>query len=167
MLQPYFGHENLKLHYMDSDSFVLSIETQNIINDLKKLEDLFDFSNLNKNHELFSNKNKKVVGKFNIETPENIWIDEFVALRSKCYAFKCGDNSKNKLKGISKSYSRNIKFDEYKKCLYGEKYQQECDNYILRSINHGMVLQKVKKTTLSIFDEKRCYINNIESKPWN
>ena len=166
-LQPCFGQENIQLHYMDCDSFVLSIETEIIIIDLKNLEDLFDFSNLNKNHELFSNKNKKVVGKIKIETPENIWIDEFVALRSKCYAFKCGENSKNKLKGISKSYSRNIKFDEHKKCLYGEEYQQECDNYILRSINHEMILQKVKKSTLSIFDDKRCYINNIGNKPWN
>ena len=165
-LQPYFGQENIKLHYIDCDSFVLSIETENIINDLKNLEDLFDFSNLDKNHELFSNKNKKVVGKFKIETAENIWIDEFVALRSKCYAFKCGNNSKNKLKGISKSQSKNIKFEEYYNCLFGREYQQECDNYILRSINHEMVLQKVKKSTLSIFDDKRCYINNIENKPW-
>ena len=130
-LQPYFGQEIIKLHYMDCDSFALSIETQNIINDLKNLEDFFDFSNLDKNHELFSNKNKKVVGKFKIETPENIWIDEFVALGSKCSAFKCGDNSKNKLKGISKSYSRKIKFDEYYNCLLGREYLQECDNYIL------------------------------------
>ena len=165
-LQPYFEPENIQLHYMDCDSFVMSIETENIINDLKNLEDLFDFSNLDKNHELFSNKNKKVVGEYKIETPENIWIDEFVALRSKCYAFKCGDNSKNKLKGISQSYSRNIKFEEYKKCLDGEEYQQECDNYILRSINHERILQKVKKSTLSIFDDKRCYINNIKSIPW-
>ena len=71
-LQPYFGQENIKLHYMDCDSFVLSIETENIINDLKNLEHLFDFSNLDKNHELFSNRNKKVVGKFKIETPKNI-----------------------------------------------------------------------------------------------
>ena len=166
ILQPYFGQENIQLHYMDCDSFILSIETENIINDLKNHEDLFDFSNLDKNHELFSNKNK-VVGKFKIETPEDIWIDEFVALRSKCYAFKCGDNSKNKLKGISKSQSKNIKFEEYKKCLDGEDYQQECDNYIIKPINHEMILQIVKKSTLSIFDDKRCYINNIESKPWN
>ena len=71
------------------------------------------------------------------------------------------------LKGISKSQSKNIKFEEYKKCLDGEDYQQECDNYIIKSINHEMVLQKVKKSTLSNFDDKRCYINNIESKPWN
>ena len=166
-LQPYFGQENIQLHYMDCGSFVLSIETENIINDLKNLEDLFDFINLDKNHELFSNKNKKVVGKFKIETPENIWIDEFIALRSKCYAFKCGNDSKNKFKGISKSQSKNIKFEEYYNCLIGRENQYECDNYILRSINHEMVLQKVKKSILSIFDDKRCYINNIESKPWN
>ena len=121
-LQPYFGEKNLQLRYIDCDSFVLSIETQNIIDDLKNLQDFFDFSNLDKNHELFSNKNKKVVGKFKIETPVNTWIDEFVALRSKCYAFKYGDGGKNKLKGISKSYSKNIKIDEYKKCLNGEEY---------------------------------------------
>ena len=44
---------------MDCDSFVLSIETENIISNLKNLGDLFDFSNLDKNHELFGNKNKK------------------------------------------------------------------------------------------------------------
>ena len=30
-----------------------------------------------------------------------------------------------------------------------------------------MCLQKMKKSTLSVFDEKRCYINNIENIPWN
>ena len=61
------------------------------------------------------------------------------------YAFKCGGDSKNKLKGISKSQSKNIKFEEYKKILYGEEYQRECNNYIIRSFNHEMVLQEVKK----------------------
>ena len=116
-LQSYFGQENLQLIYMDTDSFVLSVNTKDIIKDLKNLENIFDFSNLDKNYELFSNKNKKVLGKFKIETPKNIFIDEFIALRSKMCAFKCGDDSKNRLKGISKSYSKNIKFDEYKKCL--------------------------------------------------
>ena len=168
-LQPYFGQEKIQLHYIDTDAFVLSLETQNIIEDLKNLEDIFDFSNLDKNHELFSNKNKKVIGKFKIETPKNIFIDEFIVLRSKMYAFKCIDKKedKNKLKGISKSQSKNIKFEEYYNCLFGREYQYECDNYILRSINHDMVLQKVKKSTLSIFDDKRCYIINIESIPWN
>ena len=65
-LQPYFGRENIQLHYMDTDSFVLSVNTKDIIKDLKNLEDKFDFSNLDKNHELFSNKNEKVIEFFKI-----------------------------------------------------------------------------------------------------
>ena len=168
-LQPYFGQENLQLHYIDTDGMFLSMKTKDIIKDLKNLEDIFDFSNLDKNHELFSEKNKKVIGKFKLETPKNIWIDEFVCLRSKAYSFKCKKNEedKNKIKGISKSQSKQIKYEEYYNCLFGKEYQKECNNYIIRSINHEMVLQEVKKSTLSIFDDKRCYKNNIESKPWN
>ena len=69
-LQPNFGEKNLQLHYMDTDSFVLSVNTKDIVNDLKNLEDLFDFSNLDEKHEIFSNKNKKAIGKFKIETPK-------------------------------------------------------------------------------------------------
>ena len=167
IIQPYFGQKNIQLLYIDRNAFVLSLKTQDIIKHLKNLEDIFDFSNLDKNIELFSNKNKKVIAKYKIEIPKNIWIDEFVCLRSKIYDFKGRNDSKYKLKGISKSQSKDIKFEEIKKCLDGEEYQQECDNYIIRSIIHEMVLQKVKKSTLSNFDDKRCYINNIEKKPWN
>ena len=72
------------------------------------------------------------------------------------YAFKCGDDSKNKLKGISKSQSKIIKFEDYKKCLDGMENQRECKNYILRSITHEMHLQEIKKSTISFFDDKRC-----------
>ena len=97
---------------MDTDSFVLSVNTKDIIKDLKNLENTFDFSNLDKNHELFSKKNKKVIGKFEIETPKDIWIDGFNCLRSKINAFKCDGDSKNILKGISKSQSKKSKFEE-------------------------------------------------------
>ena len=133
ILQPYFGQEIIQLHYMDTDSFALSVNTKDIIKDLKNPEDIFDFSNLDKNHELFSNKNKEVLGFFKSETPKSIWIDEFVCLRSKMYAFKCGNDSKNTLKGVSKSQSKNIKFEEYKKCLDGEEYQRE--NVIIILLN--------------------------------
>ena len=157
-LQPYFGQENLQLHYNDTDGMILSMKTNDIIKDLKSLEDIFDFSNLDENHELFSNKNKKVIGKFKIETHKNILIDEFVCLRSKAYSFKCknNDENKNKMKGISKSQSKHIKVEEYYNCLFGGEYQKECDNYIIRSLNPEMYLQKVKKSTLSNFDVKRC-----------
>ena len=60
------------------------------------------------------------------------------------YAFECGDDSKNKLKGFSKNQSKNNNFDENYNCLFGGKYQQECDNYLIRSLNHEMYLQRVK-----------------------
>ena len=63
------------------------------------------------------------------ETPENVFIDECICLRGKVYAFKCGDASKNKLKGISKSQSKIVRFGEYKKCLDGSDYQK---NVIIR-----------------------------------
>ena len=168
-LQPYLGQENLQLHYIDTDGMILSMKTKDIIKDLKNLENKFDFTNLEENHELFSNKNKKVIGRFKIETPKNVVIDEFVCLRSKAFSFKCknNDENKNKIKGISKSQSKHNKLEEYYNCLFGGEYQRECKNYIIKSINHEMVLQEVKKSTLSIFDDKRCYINEIESMPWN
>ena len=169
ILQPFFGQENLQLHYLDTDGMILSMKTKDIIKDLKSLENVFDFGNLDQNHELFSNKNKKVIGKLKIETPKNIWIDEFVCLRSKSYSLNCKDNdeNKNKVKGISKSYSKHIKFEEYYNCLFGGEYQKECNNYFIRSINHDLILQEIINSTLSIFDDERCYINNIESIPWN
>ena len=63
-LKPHFGQENLQLHYMDTDSFVLSVKANNIIKDLINLEDISDFSNLDENHKLISNKNKILIGFF-------------------------------------------------------------------------------------------------------
>ena len=59
ILQPYFGRENLELHYIHTDGVILSMKTKYIIKDSKNLEDIFDFSNLDENHELYSEKNKK------------------------------------------------------------------------------------------------------------
>ena len=44
-LQPYYNNK-IKLHYMDTDSFILSIKTGDLINDLEYFKDDFDFSEL-------------------------------------------------------------------------------------------------------------------------
>ena len=54
-----------------------------------------------------------------------------------------------------------------KKCLDGGNCQQECDNYILRSVNLEIYLHKIKRATLSVFDDKRNFINNTENLPGN
>ena len=61
-LQLYFCRDNLELRYMNWDSFASGIRSQNLVIDWKNLEYVNDFINLNENHELFSNKNKKFIG---------------------------------------------------------------------------------------------------------
>ena len=148
---------------------ILSRKTENKIKDLKKLEDLFGFSNLDENHEVFTYKNKKVISKFKIETPKIISIDNFVCLRSKTSSFKCNDNaeSKKKIKGSSKSQSKHKhnELEEFYNCFFGGEHQKECDKHFIRSLNHEMYLQKVRNYTVPLFDDKRCYISETEILP--
>ena len=51
-----------KLLYTDTDSFILKIETDDFYRDMKQTINLYDTSNYSKEHYLFSNKNKKVLG---------------------------------------------------------------------------------------------------------
>ena len=76
-----------------------------------------------------------MIGNFNKEAPKSIWIDGCFCLRIKTSVFKCGDDSKNILKGICKPQSKVIKFDDYKKCLDGGDYRKGCDNFLTRSFN--------------------------------
>ena len=59
-----------KLEKIDYDSFVFSINTNDISKGFQKLNDIVDFSNLDKIHEILSNKNWKVISKFKVETPK-------------------------------------------------------------------------------------------------
>ena len=60
-LQPYFKQENIQLNYMDTDNFVISVNTKYHITDSKNRENLFDFSNLNeKIMNYLAKKNKKI-----------------------------------------------------------------------------------------------------------
>ena len=59
---------------MDTDGFKLRVNTKDVIKGLKYLEYLFDFSNLDKKHEILGNKNEKLIGKFETETPKKIII---------------------------------------------------------------------------------------------
>lgn len=73
--------------------------------EINKHIDLFDTSNYPRDHPLFSEKHKKVVGKMKDETT-SYTILGFVGLRPKMYLFIVYDEKKTqvkKAKGISKS----------------------------------------------------------------
>ena len=71
------------------------------------------------------------------------------------------------LEGISEPFSKKIKLKEFKKCLVGVNYQKDFVNYLLRSINQEMYFRKFTKTSLSIFDNERNYLDNFTSLPRN
>ena len=54
-----------------------------------------------------------MVGTFRIETVQDFWVDEFSSLRSKEYSFKCGNDIKNKLEGISEPQSKSTKLKSF------------------------------------------------------
>ena len=95
-LQPYYNTD-VKLHYMDTDSFILSNKTEDLIKNLEYFKNDVDFSELDEKHELYDTINEKVIGKMKIESSPNIELDNFVVLRSKSYSFSY---KKSKQKGI-------------------------------------------------------------------
>ena len=65
-----------------------------------------------------------MVGKFKIETPKIIFIDEFICLRSKAYLLKCGIDNKNKLKDFTKSKSKNLNLMSFTIVYLEEKIKE-------------------------------------------
>ena len=160
-LKMYFNN-NIKLNYMDTDSFVLTIQTNDLEKDLEHFKQHFDFSDLPKEHKLYSDENKKVIGKFKIETLPYFSIDEFICLRAKSYSFSVSEKEISKQKGIQKLNSLN----EYKNCLFNNTTTNQT-NFSIRSENHNLKVISQKKLALNPFDDKRLYLNNLDSVPWN
>ena len=78
--------DNVKLCYMDTDSFVMNIKTNDFYKDIADdVEKRFDTSNYEVNRPLPTGKNKKVIGLMKDELGGKI-IGEFVTLRPKTYS---------------------------------------------------------------------------------
>ena len=80
---------------MGTDSSILSIKTTNRLKGLEYFKNDFDFSELDKSHELYDTINKKVICKIKIETSPIIELDNIVALRSKSCSFSYKIYKKN------------------------------------------------------------------------
>ncbi|XP_064646145.1 uncharacterized protein LOC135499330 [Lineus longissimus] len=90
-------------------------ETPDLDKDMKEDAHLYDFSNYPKDHPMFDETNKKVLGKMKDEEAGHR-ITEFIALRSKLYAYTTDkDEEVKKCKGVKKSVVKNeISFEDYK-----------------------------------------------------
>ena len=164
-MQLYFGEDNLELHYLDTDAFIFSFKTiKSLFEDLKHFKEDFDFSDLDPSHELYSEINKKVIGKMKLETLPELDLDGAVFLRSKSYSLNIKQNSSHcKHKGVQDNNKYTL--EDYNYCLENNEIKYGV-NYSFRSNKHEIAMVKQKKIALNTFDDKRCYIDKNNSVPW-
>ena len=117
--------DKAKLCYMDTDSFVINIFTEDFFEDINNdVERWFDTSNCDKNDKrpLPMGMNKKVIGMFRDELGGKI-MKEVCALRAKTYVYLMDDDSeKKKAKGRKKCVIKfRLMFENYKDLLFSNK----------------------------------------------
>ena len=154
-MKPKYGN-NVKLCYMDTDSFIMSIKTEDFYKDIANdVEKRFDTSNYEADRPLPTGKNKKVIGLMKDELGGRV-IMEFVALRPKTYLYLTDDYKEDKkAKGTKKCViKRMIKFNDYKNCLLnGEVVLNTQQRF--KSKGHDVYTESVNKIVLSSNDDKR------------
>ena len=166
-MKPKYGNK-VKLCYMDTDSFIMNIKTNDFYEDIARdVENRFDTSNYEVNRPLPTGKNKKVIGLMKDELGGKI-ITEFVTLRPKTYSFLTDDGKKDKkAKGTKKCVTKKmIKFNDYKKCLLNDEVILKSQQRFI-SKKHDVYTENINKIVLSNNDDKRIVSSNkVTSYPY-
>ena len=164
--------------YIDTDSFVLEIETSEFFEDIKNdLKEWFDNSGYDKNIVLpneyakIASVYKKVIGKMKDELGKG-YMTEFVALSPKIYAYKQMrldkyQNEHKKAKGTKKMITKkDLHFDMYKMCLLEDK-TFNCIQHRIKSSPMSVDTIEINKIALKNYDNKRLRsFNAITTYPY-
>ena len=165
VFMPHFGPKNMSLCFSDTDSFLFQVKTNNLLKDIQKLGYMFDFSKYPKNHKLYDCSKANHLFYFKDELCGKAAITHFIGLRPKCYSMQIKNyddgNTKTKkvCKGVKRTAIQNqLTYDDYKKCLDSQcKIYKSFKN--LRSKDHQISTQFVRKIALSAIDTKRYTLN--------
>ena len=159
---------DVKLCYMDTDSFVMNIKTNDFYKDIANdVECKFDTSNYEVNRPLPMGKNEKVIGLMKDELGGKI-ITEFVILRPKTYLYLTDDGKEDKkAKGTKKCViKRMIKLNDYKNCLFKDEIILKSQQRFI-SKKHDVYTENINKIALSNNDDKRIVSSDkITSYPY-
>lgn len=168
-MQKKYGFENVQLCYQDTDSLIYDIKTDDAYKDTQRdilFRRHFDFSDYPENHAIYSEENKRVVGKFKDELNGKI-MTELVAVKPKQYAYKVLDPKKpekKKCEGVKKFIVKNdLKVDDYREFSFNKKVIRK-QQYNIRSVK----LYTQCKNKIALNDElqaehKRCIIKDSHS----
>ena len=166
-MKPKYGN-NVKLCYMDTDSFIMNIKTEDFYKDIANdVQKRFDMSNYEVDRPLSTGKNEKVIGLMKDELGGKI-ITEFVTLRPKTYSYLTDDCKEDKkAKGTKKCViKRMIKFNDYKNCLLKDEVILKSQQRFIRK-KHDVYTENNNKIALSNNDDKRIVSSDkITSYPY-
>ena len=156
-LKPKYG-DKVKLCYMDTDDFIVHIETEDFYEDIaSNVDKWFDTSAYNEdnNRPLPIGKNKKVIGKFKDEMNGKIMIENYNA-RAKTYAFKLDDDKETKrAKGTKKCViKKDLTFENYKESVLKNKIIMR-SQLRFKSDHHNVYTEEIDKIAISSNDDKR------------
>ena len=166
-MKPKYGND-VKLCYMDTDSFIMNIKTNDFYEDIANdVENRFDTSNYEENRPLPMGKNKKVIRLMKDELCGKL-ITEFVTLRPKTYSYLTEDGKEDKkAKGTKKLViKKTIKFNDYKKCLLNDEVILKSQQKFI-SKKYDVYTENINKIALSNDDDKRIVSSDkITSYPY-
>ena len=166
-MKPKHG-DNIKLCYMDTDSFIMNIKTEDFHKDIANdVEKRFDTSNYEVDRPLPTGNNKKVIGLMKDELGGKI-ITEFVTLRPKTYSYLTDDCKEDKkAKGTKKCViKRMIKFNDHKNYLLKDEVILKSQQRFI-SKKHDVYTEHINKIVLSNNDAKRIVSSDkITSYPY-
>ena len=144
---PYFGKENIDLLFTDTDSLCYHIKNKDPFEYMYENKNLFDLSDYPEDNKLHDKTNKKIIGKFKDESPNNV-ITEFCGLRSKLYAYSCNnDELTMKCKGVKKCVMKNLRLETYKTVLFN-RTNETVKQTGFRSYNHNVYTELINKIAI-------------------
>jgi len=157
-IRPKYG-KKARLLFTDTDSLAYEIETNDIYADMAGDSDKFDTSNYPKEHYLYSEKNKQVLGKFKDELAGEP-MKEFIGLRSKMYSMTSTNTEKQRAKGIDKTFTKNhLRHEAYKSALINNTIEK--GSWVkINSRAHQITSDRVTKSLLNPYDDKRFLVDN-------
>lgn len=158
VIKKFYG-DNAELLSTDTDSLNYLLLTPDVFKDLEILKTHFDFSEYPKDHFLFSEQNKKVMGKFKEEANSKI-IHEFCGLAPKMYSFKGEGIWKKAAKGIKRNTVERTFNHELYKSVLTKRLKLKTSMNLIRSRKHVLHTIKMNKISLHCFESKRFILSD-------
>lgn len=173
MQKKYHQPGQLTLCYMDTDSFIYFIKTDNYYADMRDLihtkyskpDDIrtFDTSNYDAKYlQLYQYKaiNKKVLGAMKDETGGSP-MTLFVGLRAKAYYYEVENKSSTKkAKGVVRRVANQLKRQDYIDCLTNRAVRIRRYMRVFKTRLHQIYTERIKKIALNGADDKRIILHD-------